>query len=384
MRILHIVTLITPDGAYGGPARVALNQASALVALGHEVVVAAGYSGYATPPESIGAVPTRLFRAHTAVPGVGYAGVAAPAMTRWLSGNAADFDIAHVHLARDLVAIPAANRLRRNRIPFVVQPHGMITPDSHPLASTVDRLWTTRLLRSADNVLHLNDREAADLTAVGGPGLVLTQLDNGVPTEGTGAAHAPGTLPEVLFMARLHPRKRPETFARVAVELLRGGVRARFTLVGPAEGAESEVDAILRAARDDGFGPDVLRRDPAIAPGEVPQRMAQAAVYVLPARLEPFGMTIVEALAQGVPVVIGGDGGLAEFVTRHECGTVVDGSVDSYVSAVGEMLAEPERAALMGQRGRAAVSSELSIGRVGAELAAIYSSVVAGTLGAPT
>ena len=45
MRVLQVVTLISPDGAYGGPTRVAFNQASALMESGVEVDVCAGTLG---------------------------------------------------------------------------------------------------------------------------------------------------------------------------------------------------------------------------------------------------------------------------------------------------------------------------------------------------
>ena len=45
MRILQVATLFTPDGEYGGPVRVAMNQALALAAAGHEVTLAGAARG---------------------------------------------------------------------------------------------------------------------------------------------------------------------------------------------------------------------------------------------------------------------------------------------------------------------------------------------------
>lgn len=61
MRILHVVTLLGPDGAYGGPARVALNQSAALIDRGHEVTVAAGTRGFRVTPNRVDGVPVQLF-----------------------------------------------------------------------------------------------------------------------------------------------------------------------------------------------------------------------------------------------------------------------------------------------------------------------------------
>src|SRR5437867_204758 len=57
MRILQVVTLLSPDGAYGGVARVALNQSAELIGRGHDVTVAAATRGYEVVPEELDGVP---------------------------------------------------------------------------------------------------------------------------------------------------------------------------------------------------------------------------------------------------------------------------------------------------------------------------------------
>jgi hypothetical protein len=52
MRVLQVVALISPDGSYGGPARVALNQSAELVKRGHEVTLAAATRGFRVPPST--------------------------------------------------------------------------------------------------------------------------------------------------------------------------------------------------------------------------------------------------------------------------------------------------------------------------------------------
>ena len=380
MKILHVLELISPDSAFGGPMRVAFNDASVLTALGHDVTVIAGNTAYDPPPESIGGVPVKLFPARTAVPWVGYAGTYAPAMRRWIAANASRFDVAHVHFGRDLVTIPAARQLCRARVPLVLQTHGMITPSSHPLAGPVDRLWTISLLNRAACVLFLNERERDDLRAVGGPGLSLIRMDNGVRVIGEDVI--PHTadreaVPEVLFMARLHERKRAEIFAEAALQLLRPDATARFRIVGPPEGGEAAVDSVIERARREGVTAEQLRREPAVPQDQALKRMSHAAVYVLPAAREPFGMTIIEALSLGIPVVICQDGGLAPFVERHQCGLVTDATPESIASAIRKLLSDSGLAHEMGQRGRAAVKAELSIDQIGRRLEAVYRTLLA-------
>lgn len=379
MKVLHVVTLVTPDGAFGGPTRVAVNLCLALRDQGHDAVIAAGVNGFDEPPTDLGGVPAHLFPARRIVRGLGYAPTYAPALGRWIDERAAKFDIVHIHLARDLVTLPTAARLHRMGIPFVLQTHGMIAPGSHPLAAPIDRLWTIKLLRSAAAILHLNSAERSQLCAVGGPGLRLQELRNGVPTP---AAHVNGqrstAVPEVLFLARLHKRKRPEVFAEAALSLLRSGVRARFAIVGPPEGADAAVDAIIAQARVEGFDETCIRREPAVAPERAGQRMACASVYVLPAVREPFPMTVLEAMMLGIPVIVCPDNGLAEFVQTHACGVVVEDSPQSLAHAIADLLSDPAGSHTMGQRGRSAAQSAFSIASVGCELEKTYRHILYG------
>jgi glycosyltransferase involved in cell wall biosynthesis len=377
MKVLHVVTLVTPDGAFGGPTRVAVNLCSALRDQGHDAVIAAGVNGFDEPPTSLSGVPAHLFPARRVIRGFGHAPTYAPALGRWIDEHAPKFDIVHIHLARDLVTLPVAARLRRLGIPFVVQTHGMITPRSHPLAAMIDRLWTVKMLRSAAMVFHLNSTERQDLRTVGGTELPLRELRNGVPAPAALIGDpASETLPEVLFLARLHERKMPEVFAEAALSLLKSGVRARFAIVGPPAGAEAGVDAIIAQARSEGFDEACIRREPAVEPDRAGERMSCASIYVLPSVQEPFPMTVLEAMMLGIPVIIRPDNGLAEFVETHGCGAVVDGGPQSFAQAISDLLADPSSARELGRRGRSAAQSAFGIAGVGRELEQAYRHVL--------
>ncbi|HTH83863.1 glycosyltransferase family 4 protein, partial [Mycobacterium sp.] len=66
-----------------------------------------------------------------------------------------------------------------------------------------------------------------------------------------------------------------------------------------------------------------------------------------------LGIVFLEASATGVPVVAGRSGGAPEAVRDGETGVVVDGwDVGAIAASVGELLADPDRAARMGTAGR--------------------------------
>ena len=154
MRILQVVTLLSPDGAYGGPARVALNQSAELVSRGHDVTVVGAARGYRDVPTELNGVPVKLFAAKTLLPRTGFAGMGAPGLGKWLRSNWARFDVTHIHFGRDLVVLPVAAAARRRGIPYLLQTHGMVVPSNHPLAAPLDTVWTRKVLRDARAVFY--------------------------------------------------------------------------------------------------------------------------------------------------------------------------------------------------------------------------------------
>ena len=368
MRILTVVALSSPRGEYGGPTRVAVNQAVELQRQGHDVTIAAGARGYdGELPGELDGVPAALFPVRQVLPGSGFAGISAPSLRRALPRLAESADVIHVHLARDLLTLPVAGWARRHRVPYVLQTHGMIAPTSNPLAAPLDALMTRRVLRGARKVLYLTPHERDDLIEVAGAELSLSRLGNGVPIPEQ--ARTTSGEPELLYLARLAPRKRPQLFVEMARRLAREFPLASFRLVGPDEGAAEEVERLIAESRNEAN----IRWEGPIAPEDVSSRMAKAAVYVLPAVDEPYPMSVLEAMAMGIPVVITESCGLAPLVRESGSGVVVGTGADDLVSGVRRLLAEPEHAAECGRRARLTAKERLGMPAIARHLEAAYS-----------
>lgn len=363
MRVLHVVSLVSPDGAYGGPVRVATNLAVTLHQLGHDVTIAAGTRGFDTPPTGIEEVPARLFSARQVLPRTGFAGLAAPSMLSWFRRAAHDFDLIHVHLARDLVTLPLAALALRLGKRVVLQTHGMVDPSARLSARLLDRVVTRHVLRSADTVLHLTDRERQDLLDVEPSLSRLVELPNGVPIPEVPAD--PVGAREVLFLARLHERKRPLHFAEAALSLAPRHPEWRFTLAGPDEGQAATVRAAL-------VGPDQVSLEGAIPPEEVSMRLRRAAIYVLPSVDEPFPMSVLEAMALGLPVVVTDSCGLAPIIDASNAGAVTNGEVDSLVTELQCLLTSPEQRGQRGANAREAARHRFDLLRIGTQLQDVY------------
>lgn len=373
MRILQVLTLLSPAGEFGGPATVAINQSRALAELGHAVTLIAGsYDGPAAAPDLPG-VRVLTFPTRTVGRGRSFSRIIAPSMLRWIRAHADDFDVAHVHLGRDFVTLPAARLLSWGNVPTHVQTHGMINPRPSLPYQVIDRALTIPAVRDARTAFYLNEVELRKLRSAIGGSPRYSYLGNGVPLPDVMPADRPDGLPEVLFLARLHPRKRAVAFARVATELA-PLIPARFTIIGPDEGDGPVVDDVLRTFRasHDPEVADRIRREAPIPARLVAERLAQATIYVLPSIHEPLPMSVLEAMAAGLPVVVTDTCGFAGLVAGADAGLVVDDSIGALSAALTGLLTDPARARAQGLRGRIAVEKHWGISSIARQLEERY------------
>lgn len=378
MRILQVVTLLTPDNAYGGPLRVAVNQVRELRAQGHEVDLVAGVSGFHRIPETVDGVEIRLFPVANLVPGTGFAGLLSWRMLRYLVRNMGTYDVVHVHLARDLVTLPAAALALLWRRAYVLQTHGMIDASDRRLAKVLDFFITRAVVGRAKAVLYLTELEKDSLASLFGlSSATLTPLPNGVPL--TQCRGTKSEVLDVLYLARLQARKRPMEFLKAAKEIGPGisETTARFSLVGPDEGEGTSVKAFIATLPD---SPPVVLEGP-LGPDETLARMESAAIYVLPSVDEPFPMSVLEAMSVGLPVVITKSNGLAPFVERHAAGIVIDVNEGALAAPLRMLMQDAEMRERMGENARRAASEHFSIAAVAKQLHLIYMNIAKSSSG---
>lgn len=369
LRIAHVATLVTPTGAYGGPVRVATNLVVEVRRRGHAAVLWGGSAGFPARPTAVDGAPAALDRA--IVPRGGFAATVAPGLLWRIWRQRHSVDLLHLHLARDLVTMPAALLARALRIPYVAQTHGMIVPKPGVVARLFDVLFTRPALRGAHTVFHLTELERQHLLAVS-PGLPVRLLRNGVPVPNPGErVPRQGGPVEFLFLARLHPRKRPLVFVEAAQTLLAEGVDARFAVVGPDGGEEQSVRAAVAATRHG----ERIRVERAVPPERTAERLGRADVYVLPSVDEPYPMGVLEAMSLGLPVVITTSCGLADAVADAGAGLVVDESAGELTAALRRLASEPALRHRLGAAAARLTREDFGMEGVGTELCLTYGAV---------
>ncbi|MFJ6535783.1 glycosyltransferase [Paenarthrobacter sp. NPDC091711] len=143
---------------------------------------------------------------------------------------------------------------------------------------------------------------------------------------------------EILYLARLHSRKRPTVLVEAAAMLANTIDKPiEVAFVGPDEGEESKVRQQIRAKG----ALDWIRVEGPLEPGSTLNRMRRASVYVLPSINEPFPMSVLEAMSVGVPVIVTDSCGLAPFIEESGAGLVCDSSVEGLSASLRRFIDEP-------------------------------------------
>jgi glycosyltransferase involved in cell wall biosynthesis len=110
--------------------------------------------------------------------------------------------------------------------------------------------------------------------------------------------------------------------------------------------------------------------------GDVASWYRRAEVLVHPSRWEGFGLALLEAMLAGKPVVATRVSSAPEIVTDGETGLLVPpDDPPALAEAVVGLLADPARAAAMGQAGFVRARSEFSVAQMAGRTRAVYAAV---------
>lgn len=156
--------------------------------------------------------------------------------------------------------------------------------------------------------------------------------------------------PYVLFVSTVHPRKNLPALRAAMSGLARRGLPHGLVVVAAPPPDRTDADALFAEARSDlpgAPGRVVLLRG--LSDVELAAVMAGATAFCLPSLWEGFGLTALEAMACGVPVVVANRGSLPEVV--GDAGVVSEPDAEALEEALYGILTDPERLATLSRDG---------------------------------
>jgi glycosyltransferase involved in cell wall biosynthesis len=194
-------------------------------------------------------------------------------------------------------------------------------------------------------------------------------IHNGVDVGAAPQSSVGGEPPLIVSVGRLQAPKDPLTLVRALGALPHGSFRAVMVGDGPDREA---VAAEIAASGLAGVVALVGDRD------DVPALLEGADVFVLATRSEGFPLSVVEAMAAGLPVVASSVGGIPEAVLDGETGLLVaPQNPPALASALAHVLQDGARRRSMGAAGRARAAERFDLAGFRAAHVALYERALA-------
>jgi len=295
-------------------------------------------------------------------------------------------DVVHVHTyGTDQVEV-ARRYERRTGTPFVLTAHfhpiwsiygGWIR---HRIRSFYDHMLASRIVSAASRLIVQTHEEERLLRVLGFPLPEVAIVPPGytpLPPPPPGRAPFADTFkipgPFVLFVGRLASNKGLLELVEAFKTLARDDASAHLVLIGEDGGMRGPMMARVRAA-------GLTERVHVL--GHVDDDALLAAAYresrllALPSEYESFGLVLLEALAQGRPVVASRVGGIPEFVEDGRAGLLVPPKeVAPLAEAIGRLWNDEELARRLGDYGRREIVPRYTWERVVEQIDGIYREV---------
>ncbi len=170
----------------------------------------------------------------------------------------------------------------------------------------------------------------------------------------------------ILTVNFLHPRKRIDLLIKAMPSILENVPQAKALIVGNGpEGERLEVlSKELRLDKEIIFCGFVSEED-------LPLYYKSADIYVHTGKDETFGLSVIEALAYGKPVVAVNEGGPRETIVHEKSGYLIEANPLALAEKIVALLQSSEKAHQMGNFGKEFISKNYSWKKGAQELIAL-------------
>lgn len=315
-------------------------------------------------PVSVSRVASRLYDPSTA-------------LVRWLIRQPRSrFDIIHVESPWTSTCAIASLYAAGRSIPLVISPNAVLMPPDLArgglLRRTAKRLGSRAYGRAASAVVCSSPLEARDATRSGVPTHKIEWIyhpvvDDRIRYEPCAPPAATGL--RVGYLGRLHPTKNVQ-FLIEAVGKMDRTVTLRVAGRGDAAFEAELVKSAERQlpGRTEFIG-WVNQEEKAVF-------LSGIDVLAMPSEYECFGVSAVEALAAGVPVIVSDRVGVADIVRSHRAGMVVPPTIAGIADGLRRYRDDPSAIAADRSQARAAAMAETGFAAHGARLLDLYSTVL--------
>jgi glycosyltransferase involved in cell wall biosynthesis len=305
-------------------------------------------------------------------------------LTKWLWQHLRNYDLVETHYLFSYASTCAGAIARWQKIPYIVRTIGQLSPWALAQSQLKKRLYSLLIeqqnLNCAVAIHCTSGGEAEDVRHFGIQTQTFT-LPLGVDlphpqADAKQQLHAlykiPSETPILLFLSRIHPKKRPELLLQVLYQLSLHALDCHLILAG--SGDEQYLEELTDLV--DSLGLTSRVTFTGFVTGADKTLLLQGAdLFVLPSYAENFGVAVAEAMAAGLPVVVTPGVQISPDIADSQAGLVIEGELDTLVAGIVQLLHAPEERRRLGDNGQRLAQERYSWGAIAQTLSNIYASV---------
>ncbi len=391
MKVLHVIPSVGP--VRGGTSVAALELVQALRSQNVDAEIATtndnGDRCLDVPLHQLTdykGTPVRFFQKHLSSVNAISEFIFSWEFSKWLWNNIDTYDLVEIHSFFSYVCTFTGLISRHKNKPYIINPHGHFLPwviSQKALKKKIYMILAEGKNLNRANAIHCSThQEALDVKHYGiraSPFVVPygVDLSPNLPSPKDCLQEkygVPVTTPVILFLSRLHPKKRLDFLLNV-LESLKD--KTPFHLMVGGSGDQDYEHTLINQVSRLGLGDRVTFAG--FVGGVAKDLLLQSAdIFALPTYGENFGISTVEAMAAKVAVVTTPALQLAPEIEEAGAGIIVPGERQPWINALETLLRSPEQRRTMGQRGERLARSQYDWNVVGRQLADVYQAVLDG------
>ncbi len=388
MRILHVIPYF--NWSYGGPVKVVYDISNELARRGHDVTiyttnVGMGKKLYKSEKLSCKNIKVQYFNNLSNWVANNLKLHISPSMRLAIKKEIRRFDVIHLHEFRGIPNLYIWRYATKYKIPYMIQAHGAAPAviGNQSIGRTIskfvfDAIMGSKIIHDASALIALTKSEAKQYIQHGineekihiiPNGIDLDDLNN-IPERGRFRKKYSISNNEkvILFLGRIHKIKGLDLLVKAFFEVRKEIDNCTLVVIGPDDGYLGQLQNHIKSLQ---ITKNVIITGPIYGRKKFEAYM-DADVFVLPSRYEAFPVTVLEACACGVPVIVTSECSVSDIIDK-KVGYAVNENVDELRNAIVHILSNGDEVKRFAHEGRKLVNSFFNITTICNRLESLYS-----------
>ena len=348
MKILHVVPTYLPATRYGGPIYSVHGLCSSLVDEGLSVsVYTTSVDGQKNSKVEHGRIYDQdnvkiVYFKSKYLRRIYYSA----ALKSALENTICEYDLLHLHSIFLYPTNIAARIAKRNKVPYVLSPRGMLEKSLiKSKSSLVKNTWLSLIEKKTienASLIHLtSDRELTELAKFDYDFPDTVVIPNGVEAVvgDEDIKNLNSSRFQLLFIGRINWKKQID---KIIVSLQHIDFEIDLIIAGnDEEGYQSILERLIVELNLDSSKKVQIKFIGEVNHEQKNRLYLNADVMLLPSKSENFGNTVIEAMAMGCPVIVTPEVGASHIVKQAKAGLITDGRPQSIALCVSQIKNNP-------------------------------------------